>query len=260
MTKSSPRSSRLLRALMLAGAVAALVVPMVALAAPDRTYTVSAASAEAKWDGPAASGDYSTSDYAPEDCSKEAAHYCDQTLISIDSGGPLTVDATVGGYSNPLADFDLHLYKSDAGGKATGDDLAPTFDSGGDTGWPNGFEESAHVEKVAPGYYLVVVAYYQSFGGSYKGTFKVTGATPVAGGTGSPTASPGATTTPAPSTTPTVSPTPSPTPSSTPTSLPLKAASVLGSAKKANKAKQLKFRLTAREKITNLVMRLVKGR
>ncbi len=252
MTKSLTR-----RALPLVAVVAVLAVPIVAAAAPDRTLTVSAATPEVAWDGPAANGDYTTSSYDPDDCSKESANYCDQTLIKIESGGPVTVDSTVADYSNPLADFDLHLYKSDATGAAVGDDLAPTFDSGGDTGWPNGFEESAHLENIQPGYYVLIVAYYQSFGGSYKGTFKITGATPGGGGTATATASPGGTATATVTATVTATATPSPT--ATPRSLPLRAATVLGSAKKAKKKKALKFKVTAGEDITDLVLTLVKG-
>ena len=258
MTK--PYFPRPLRAALLAVA-AILCVAAVAIAAPDRTATLSAAAAELSWTGPEASGSYDVlGDYSVANCSKEEATYCDQTLLNIESGGPVTLDVDISGFSNPESDFDLRVYKSDEAGKTTDDDEVtvsryPGNPFGvGSTGLPNGFEEGTTIEDLEPGYYLVVVTYYDVDAGTYDGAAKVTGATPVPGGGGTQP-------TPTPSSTPSGGGS-TPPPSSAPqrTSLPFKAATTIGSAKKAKKTRFFSFGATADETISGLTVSLFKGK
>ena len=249
----------LLRSALTCAAVAALALPAAASAAPDRTTTLSSATAQYAWDGPEATGSYDpTGDYDVANCSKEEATYCDQTLVQVVSGGPVTLDAAIAEYSNPLADFDLYVYKSNAAGAATEEDLVSEAGIPSNAGLPNGFEESATVENLEPGYYLVNVVYYETLGAaSYKGTVSVTGATPAPGGGGStppPDPGSGGGSTPPPATTPPASGSPALT------TLPFKAASTVGSAKKAKKKRALSFKATAERDISGLVVQLLSGK
>jgi hypothetical protein len=249
----------LVRRALMCAALAALTAPAAALAAPDRTATLSSSSAAYAWDGPEGTGSYDpTGTYDVANCSKDAASYCDGTLVQIVSGGPVTIDAAIGDYSNPLADFDLYIYKSNAAGTATQDDLISQSGVPSNAGLPNSFEESASVADVEPGYYLVNVVYYETLGAaSYKGNVSVTGATPAAGGSTPPPSSGGGGgggSTPPPSTTPPASG------GSTLTTLPFKAASTIGSAKKAKKARSLSFSATADQDISGLVVQLLTGK
>jgi hypothetical protein len=245
----------------LLGALAVLCAAAVAIAAapPDRTTTLNSATAETTWTGPEASGSYDPlGDYSVENCSKEAESYCDNTLLKIESGGPVTLDVDIADYSNPESDFDLRVYKSDATGKATDDDEVtvsryPENPFGvGSTGLPNGFEEGTTIEDLDPGYYLVVVTYYSVDGGTYTGTAKVTGATPAPSGEASPT--------PTASSTPSSSPAPQQAAAPSRSTLPFKAATTVGSAKKASKTRKLAFSATAEDTITGLTVQLFKGK
>lgn len=249
--------------LALAVAVATgLALPAAAgAAAPDRTVVLSAQTAKVSWEGAPGSGLYEPSGqvdgYDPTLCDKSQSHYCDISLLDVRSGGPVALDVLVPAVSN--ADFDVYIYKSDAQAKV-GEQLEneaagtapPPFGSSG-TGQPTGFDEHFSKAAVEPGYYVMVVAYYQSFDAGYKADAEVKGATPVAGG-GTTTPPPsGGGTTPPPSGGGT---TPPPPPSSSAMTLPFKAPSTLGSAKKAKKAKSLTFKATAGEPITNLTLTL----
>ena len=250
----------------LVGLLVLLAVPAIAQAAPpDRTATVSASASAFAWDGPPGTGTYApVGGYDPEACNKEAANYCDITLVNVQSGGPVGLELKIFGYSDPTSDFDLYLYKSDSTGvvgeqvNAENDGPTPVT---GPTGLPAGFEETHTNAALEPGYYLVIVAYFLTNESSYKGSFTVTGATPVAGGGTTPP--PGGGTTPPPSggtTPPPSGGTPPPSSGSTLTTLPFKAASSLGSLKKAKKKKALSFKATATEAITNLKLKLLDAR
>ncbi len=245
-------------------AIAALALPAAASAAPDRTTTLSSGTAQFAWDGPEATGSYDvTGTYDVANCSKDPATYCDTTLVHVVSGGPVTLDTSIGDYSNPLADFDLYVYKSNANGTAVEDDQISESGAPSSAGLPNGFEESSSIAELEPGYYLVVVVYYETLGAaSYKGTVAVTGATPAAGGSG------GGSTEPPPSggggggggSTPPPTTNPSPGSGSALTTLPFKAASTVGSAKKAKKKRSLSFKATADQDISTLVVQLLTGK
>ncbi|HVL96610.1 MAG TPA: hypothetical protein VM266_12185 [Solirubrobacteraceae bacterium] len=183
---------------LVGAALAVLLVAAVAFAAPDRSFTLSASTASVNWDGTPGTGHILplVDGYdGPSACTKEESNHCDQTLLKVESGGPVTLHAEIGSYSPPTSDFDLYIYPADASGKATSDEeLHPSFLDGGDSGWFHGFPESATVENAPPGYYLIVVVYYDTNNGTYKGTASIEGATPVPGGGGGdpqPTPDPG---------------------------------------------------------------------
>jgi hypothetical protein len=244
-------------------ALATLIVPAAATAAPDRSVTLTSAAAGFAWDGPEAAGSYNPAGtYDVENCTKEEGSYCDQTLVLIQSGTPVTIDAAISDYSVPVADFDLYIYKSNAAGSATQDDLISESGAPSNAGLPNGFEESATVENVEPGYYLVNVVYYETLGGaSYKGTVAITGATPAPGGSDPGTGGgSGGSTPPPPPPPPPAQPAPAPAPAPAFSTLPFKAAATLGSAKKAKKKPSLIFSATAGETITGLTVQLLSGK
>ena len=250
---------------LLGTALALLLVPAAASAAPDRATTLSASAAEFAWDGPPGTGAMTPfDDYSVETCSKEEVNYCDQTLLKIESGGPVTLDVDIADFDPQQSDFDLYVYKSNEAGTATDDDNVtksrypePTGFEPGSTGLPNGLEEGTTIEELEPGYYLVVVVYYETTDGTYKGTATVTGATPVPGGGGTTTPPPsgggggGGGTTPPPTTTP--------APPQR-TALPFRAASKIGSARKARKTRSFTFSATADETISGLTVQLLSGK
>ena len=93
------------RVLLTVALVGLLLVPVIALAAPDRTLTLSASKASATWDGPSANGVTDPAGVTAQDpaaCTKDAPSYCDQTLVKIESGGSVKLEASIGGYSNAM--------------------------------------------------------------------------------------------------------------------------------------------------------------
>jgi hypothetical protein len=235
-----------LRPLLALLTLSALVLPGTALAAPDRTATLSAASASFAWAPPAATGQYLTLSpvltFDPAACSKEEDTYCDQTLVNFQAapGSTAKLQVDIDGYDIPN-DFDLFLYKSDASGML-GEEVTPSGDSS--VGNPSGDPETLIVDELEPGYYLVVVQYFYVDNATFNGVAKVTGAVP--GGSAPPAG--GGTTPSGGSTTP---------PASQPSSLPFKAAASIGSAKRARKSRSFSFKVTADAAISNLKVRLV---
>ena len=249
-----------MRRLLIAGATAALMAAGTAIAAPDKTVTLGAAAPEFAWDG--TQGSHSNVQYSEENCNKEPNTFCELYLLDIRSDTPVTLDVSLTEFSNPFADFDLRVYKSNAAGAFTADDQVEshTWDATDPNtpGWggPNGVEEFYHVEGLEPGLYMVAVSHYFNPNATYKGHVKLTGATgggtatppptggdPGTGGGGTPPPSGGG-----------GGGTPPPTQAGP---LPFKVPSSLGSAKKAKKKKALSFKATATEAITNLTVSLV---
>lgn len=248
------------RRLLIAGVTAALMAASTAVGAPDKTVVLSAATPEFAWDGE--QGQYTNVEYSEENCNKEADTYCELILLDIRSDGPVTLDASLTEFSNPLADFDLRVYKTGPTHTFTSEDQIASNSFNDDPtapfwGGPNGFEEFFHAEGVAPGLYMLVVSHYFNPGATYKGNVKVTGATGGGGGATPPPSSGGGGETPPPSSggggeTPPASPAPAQA-----GPLPIKFPGSLGSAKKAKKKKSLSFKATASEAISNLSISLV---
>lgn len=199
---TAPRYRRLLRL----SAVLTLMcgVPAgIAEAAPDREKKLDGATAQFKWDGPAATGaniGYDSGLKGP--CDKRTpGTYCDQTLINVDVADGAGVTLTMVVDEAGDEDFDIFLYKSDAAG------TAGTLVMNSAKGAPSAETVTATSAK---GYYLLHVVYFQTLEAGYKGTATVTGAPAPA-----PTPDPGGepTPTPAPTPAPTATPEPGPSPS-----------------------------------------------
>lgn len=241
---------------LLAAAASAFAATAVATAAPtpDQTVTLSSATTEFNWDG--AQGQHFDTSYEVADCSKDADNYCEIFLLDVRSGGPVTLDASLTEFSNPLADFDLRVYKPDEEGTAPGEQVdSPDFTmnpTGPSWGGPNGVDEFFHAENLPPGKYWLVAHHFINPDASYKGNVKVTGATPVAGTTPPPS---GGATPPSGG-----GNTPAPPPGSGPAALPLKLPASLGSARKASRRKSLSFKATAGQDITNLTITLLNSK
>ena len=226
--------------------VAVALMAGTAIAAPDRTVELSSSTTQHAWDGEAVQAtNFSLAPvvaFDPNACSKESDSYCEQILLNVRSGAPVKLDATLTGFTDPSADFDLYIYKSDASGK-----VGEEVDGGSGTGGTFGEDEIWTAEEVEPGYYLLVVVHFYNPEASYKGLAKVTGATAVAGGTTPP---PGTTAPPPGGTTP-------PPSGGGFATLPFKAPGTIGSAKKAKKKKSISFKATAQADISNLVVGLL---
>jgi hypothetical protein len=104
--------------------IVALAGPGAAVAAPDRTFTVTTANAGAnpvKWDGPVASGTNTNYDSTSgEPCGKTQGTYCDVTLLKVEIPGASLANLELDVFNyrpNPTSDFDVYIYESDATGK-----------------------------------------------------------------------------------------------------------------------------------------------
>lgn len=231
----------------------AMAASAVALAAPDKTVQLSAASPEFKWDG--VKGNYSyfylspVSPYDPNKCSQQSNSYCEQYLIDIRSDTPVKLDATLTEFSNPTADFDLYVYKSDASGKP-----GEAVKCGNGTGGGFGEDEICVAEELPAGHYLVIAVHFYNPNATYKGLVKITGATgdapapPASGDPAPPSGGDPGSGDPAP---------PASGDGGGFTTLPFKAAGTLGSAKKAKKKKAFAFKATSEADISNLVVALL---
>ena len=236
------------RLVTLIATLTAVMASAIAFAAPDKTVPLNAASPEFKWDG--VQGQYSHFSLSPivphdpNNCSQNADSFCEQYLLDIRSDTPVGLDASLTEFSDPTADFDLYVYKSDASGKP-GEEV----DCGDGTGGSAGADEVCAATELPAGYYLLTAVHFFNPNATYKGMAKITGAS---GGGATPPPSTG---TPPPGTgTPPSTPPPS---SGGFATLPFKAAGSLGSAKKAKKKKAFTFKATAEADISNLVVALL---
>jgi len=183
---------QIMRSALLCSLVALALAPTGALAAPDRTATLSAAAGSFAWDGAQATGNNTARD--PQACSKDVETYCDLTLVKVEAAdgvvGELKVD--IGEYFGPQCtpadgqnapcDFSLWLYQSDATGKV-GKNIANSVN---DSGEP----ETVMTKKATAGFYMIVVYYYTVVQSSFKGTMTLSNLTaaPVEGGVETPAA------------------------------------------------------------------------
>ena len=213
-----------------------LAFPAAASAAPkiDRAVILSAASPDFAWDGEqaqAAAPQQSAQGFDPNMCSKNADYYCDITLVRLEAlaGTTASVEFAIKSFNPAFADFDLSIFKSNAAGEP-GEQVA----NGGSLS-AAGQEETVPVKEMEPGYYLVTVSYYFSPNATFKGTIKASGITAEAAPPPAP-----ARAEPAPVT----------------EALPLRAATALGSARRATRKRSLAVKATATAAITNLSLAL----
>ncbi len=143
-------------------AAGSLVAASVALAAPDREISLSAAQPMTTWDG----GPVTGVDAARADD--------DDTLLKLADDGNLAV--TTSEASGNAVDLDLYVYRANAAGEPQGDALVAGEEFSPD--------ESVSVRNLKAGTpYLIRVVGYVAAGATYKGTAKLT---PIAGGPGGP--------------------------------------------------------------------------
>jgi hypothetical protein len=155
------RVRRLVSAAAAAAAVL-LTVPPGALAAPDRTGSVTPAT-PFTWQGAVATG--ANQDYDPqsgEPCGKTPETYCDVTLVNVQAGDFYEtsgggVEFSIGGSAGN--DLDLYVYESDAAG--TRGQLV------GASAGATDVENTAILD--ANGYYLVQVVYWDVDNAGYSG-------------------------------------------------------------------------------------------
>jgi hypothetical protein len=151
------------------------LAPIVALqgtvqAAPDRTINLAAGSQS--WNGAAADGtntdyDSATGEPCPE-TPTSPDNYCEQTLLHVIAGNPANVQVSLD--DDPLQDFDLYIYNSNAAAGRFG-----LVDSSAN---PQTLLEVATISN-APhdSYYLIQVVYFDTFEdfGGYGATATITG-------------------------------------------------------------------------------------
>jgi hypothetical protein len=218
-----------LRTRLLAGALAAALVLVVpALAAPDKTGTLSAAAPVFTWEGAPqithGAPVYEADARQAIPC-KTPARPCEYVLLNLLDAGKLVVkvegEAGTGGDTDP----DLYFYESDAQG-TQGKAISSSANSGPD---------SITYKAPKAGYYLALVDYYHGFNSGYKGTATFTAATPAA----------------PPATTPPAAAPPTQTPNGTPKPAhkPSKKAACQKKAKKIKNAKKRKKALARCKKI-----------
>ena len=144
----------------------ALVAAAPAAMAADRTVALTPSNTEASpatWSGAVhdgANANYDGPSGGP--CSKQTATYCDDTLLNVALPDAAQIRIDIEDYApNPLSDFDLYVYKSDAAG--TRGALITNDGTFGEVlvgaGLPSGFPEN-YVFRAEPGYYLVRVVYW----------------------------------------------------------------------------------------------------
>lgn len=185
------------------------LIPVLALAAPDRTASLSGATPEYVWKGPAEPGatvayQHTLNGQTLARGCEPPSSWCDDTLLKIEEAGATDLVVDVAATTND-DDFDLYVYESDAAGAA----LAAAGSSG--NGAPDA--EKVTIKNPKQGFYLVRIVYFLNVESEPAAKATVKG---LAAAEPTPTATetPGATPTPGPGATPT--PTPTPTPTATP--------------------------------------------
>jgi hypothetical protein len=155
----------------------ALGIAAPAMAAPDRTVTLTPSTTSFGWSGAATtsiSGQfwYTSSDPAGS-ChtfpgagpapSTDAVDYCDETLVKLDGTGPGSLDVqlpTAG--DGVVTDWDLYVYTADDAGNP-GELIASSENTGG-------AEDVPIDDATASDNYLVVAVPYQSVNDSFTGS------------------------------------------------------------------------------------------
>jgi hypothetical protein len=147
-------------------AAGTLVLAGSALAAPDRTFTLTTDAPTATWNGKLGTGTEGLSGVnALPKCGTPVIHDCDYTLIHVTEPGVINVATASDG--TQTQDVALNVYDSDATGAQS--DLEGHSDGSGVSA-----DEATSVENDAPSgtdvYYLVEIDYLLVFGGQPKGT------------------------------------------------------------------------------------------
>lgn len=159
---------RRLPLVLIAITAAAAVLALPALAAPDRSSTLDAATTKFEWDGGPVTG-------TPAEEETEN----DDTLLAIGTPGSLKVDIT--DPDDTTLDIDLRIYKANDAGEPQGQPVKVSETESA--------EETATV-TVTEGKYLVRVVGWLALEGFYKGTATLTpdtgGSPPPAGPTDTP--------------------------------------------------------------------------
>ena len=155
--------SRVIR-LFLATAATTLLLAGSALAAPDRSFDLTATSPTASWNGKLGTGFVVFSDIPQlPACGTAVVHDCDYTLLHVTEPGTIAVQTAADGPST--VDVALTIYDSDASG-AKLDSWGTSDDSNAD--------ETAAVDNLAPdgtdAYYLVEINYTIIAGGQPAAT------------------------------------------------------------------------------------------
>ncbi|HEX2031312.1 MAG TPA: hypothetical protein VHL78_07940 [Actinomycetota bacterium] len=149
-----------------------LVPAAVAQAAPDHNVTLTEESGPQSWDGAAASGENQDYDAASgEPCNETPEGYCEQALVHVNTAEPVAIEVSLA--DDPINDFDLYIYASDAAGSR-----GALIDQSAN---PQTLLEAVQVGN-AQGYYLVQVVYFQTIESGYSATAEITG--PGGGGGG----------------------------------------------------------------------------
>jgi hypothetical protein len=150
-----------------------VALPAVAQAAPDHTITLTDESGPQSWEGAAATG--ANQDYdenTGEPCDETESGYCEQALLHVDTAAPVAIEVSLD--NDPINDFDLYIYDSDA--DATRGELRDQSAN------PQTLLEAVQIGN-AQGYFLVQVVYFQTIESGYSATAEITG--PGTGGGGS---------------------------------------------------------------------------
>jgi hypothetical protein len=147
--------------------VAILALPVAADPGPDHSITLTAGSGPQSWDGAAATGTNQSYDGASgEPCPETpsgADDYCEQTLLHLDVASPVNAEVSLD--LDPVNDFDLYAYASDASGSrgALVDQSAGVQTLG----------EAVQLHSGA-GYFLIQVVYFQTIQSGYGATAQIT--------------------------------------------------------------------------------------
>jgi hypothetical protein len=157
-------------------AVGALAAPAAAQA-PDYKFALSSATPEVKWDGTStvSANVVNFEQTGGVRCGKTTVDYCEHALFEVQQPGRFSL---LGVNANAVTDVDFYIFRSDAEGKPGTQVESP------DTGNPPGEDEVFATTVAEPGFYLLRVAFYTTFGASYSATasFEVDPDAPPLGG------------------------------------------------------------------------------
>ena len=137
-----------------------------ALAAPNRTTTLSSSALTFAWDGGPGNGIGQNGTggtpvgFATFRCT-QVVYECDDTLVELKEGGALTADIKAGSGST---DLDVRIIKSDSAGTADPAENGIAFDE------QTTADAKATAKSLKPGFYVVRVLFFNATQGTYKGT------------------------------------------------------------------------------------------
>ncbi len=143
---------RRLAFLLPAALIAAGILAAVAVAVPDRTITLSAASTTASWEGTGATGVTPLGIYQ---CRAGGVYNCDDTLVDLKDGGTLTASGST------EADWlmNMSVYNANDAGEPDGDPVAE-----GELG----ADFSVTAKGLTPGKYIIRIAFRAAANATFK--------------------------------------------------------------------------------------------